>query len=126
MMSMNRTHEFLKNVLKVPISVGTIANFVCRCHDNLQKGIRRIHEKICKLDVCHFDETSFRLHKTLYWLHSASDGKYTYFSVQERRGDPGDRQAGSCRISRERQRMMDGLHISNMSCPATPSVTFIF
>lgn len=76
------------------MSVGTIANFVCRCYDNIQEEIRRIHEKVCKLDVCHFDETSFRLHKTLYWLHSASDGKYTYFSVQERRGGPGVRQAG--------------------------------
>ena len=94
MMSMDRTHEFLKSVLKVPMSVGTIANFVCRCYDNIQEEIRRIHEKVCKLDVCHFDETSFRLHKTLYWLHSASDGKYTYFSVQERRGGPGVRQAG--------------------------------
>lgn len=81
MMSMERTHEFLKSVLKVPMSVVTIANFVCRCYDNIQEEIRRIHEKVCKLDIYHFDETSFRLHKTLYWLHSTSDKKYTYFSV---------------------------------------------
>lgn len=94
MMSMDRAHEFLKSVLKIPVSVGTIANFVCRCHNKLKEEIRRIHQKVCHLDVCHFDETGFRLHKTLYWLHSASDEKYTYFSVQERRGGPGVKQAG--------------------------------
>ncbi len=66
MMSMARTHELLKNVLKVPMSDGTIANFVCRCYDNIQEDIGRIHEKVNNLDVCHCDETSLHLYKTLY------------------------------------------------------------
>lgn len=66
MMRMDRTHELLKSVLKVPMSVGTIANFICRCYDNIQEDIGRIHEKVYNLYVCHYNETSLHLYKTLY------------------------------------------------------------
>lgn len=94
MVGINRTHTILNSVFGIPISVGTVASFVERCAENVKDTVNQIRDKIRKIPVCHFDETGMRVDGRLHWIHSASDGLYTYMTVESRRGKAGMEASG--------------------------------
>jgi transposase len=89
MVSLERIHEILGAVFNVPISVGTIAAFVQRCAQAVKPGVEKIKEAVQGLTIAHFDETGFRVEGKNLWIHSASDEKLTYMSVERQRGKGG-------------------------------------
>lgn len=89
MMSYNRTHEVLSSVFGVPISPGTIHSMVEDLSDKTTGTVEEIRQAIIDLSFAHFDETGLRVESKLHWVHSASNEKYTFMSVEENRGKKG-------------------------------------
>ena len=81
-----RTSELLYDLFNVHLSQGTIAAITQSCSDILQKPLERIMDCLVKSDVDHFDETGCRIKGILHWMHVASNLKFTYIGVHQKRG----------------------------------------
>jgi transposase len=100
LVGINRTNTILNSVFGIPISGGTVVSFVQRCAKNVKGTVKKIRDKIRTIPVCHFDETGIRVDGRLHWIHSASDGQYTYMTVESSRGKKGmEASGGTVRIS---------------------------
>lgn len=89
MVSINRTHEILSDLFCIPISTGTIHKMVTECAKKIVPVISIIKEKIIASTVVHFDETGTRVDNKTCWVHNASTKKYTYLTVENKRGYEG-------------------------------------
>ena len=87
--SIKRTHEILSGVFNIPIATGTISNMVKRCADSLSGTVNKIRQKMKDSALGHFDETGTRVDKKLWWVHNASNCKYTYLDISPKRGFKG-------------------------------------
>lgn len=92
--SIKRTHEILSGVFNIPIATGTISNMVKRCADSLSSTVEKIKHKMQASALGHFDETGTRVNKKLWWVHVASNCKYTYLDISTKRGFKGMEQCG--------------------------------
>lgn len=92
--SVKRTHEILSGVFNIPIATGTVSNMVKRCADILSGPVDKIKEKMIGSALGHFDETGTRVDKKLWWVHDASNCKYTYLDISPQRGFQGMEQCG--------------------------------
>jgi len=81
-----RTCELLDDLLACPMSEGTLANIIAECHQRLEDPVARIKEQIAQAAVVHFDETGSRVEGKLWWLHTASTLKATYYAIHRKRG----------------------------------------
>ena len=81
-----RTCELLYDLFNVNLSQGTIATITKSCSDIIQKPLERIMDCLIKSDVNHFDETGCRVKGALHWMHVASNPKFTYIGVHQKRG----------------------------------------
>jgi transposase len=88
-MSYNRTHEVLSSVFGVPISTGTIHSMVEDLSEKTTGTVEEIRQAIINLSFAHFDETGLRVESKLHWVHNSSNEKYTFMSVEEKRGKKG-------------------------------------
>lgn len=89
MVSIKRTHDILSAVFGVPISTGTIHSMVRDCADKIQMTVERIRKACVDSVLCHFDETGTRVDKQTMWVHNASNERYTYLAVSQKRGQIG-------------------------------------
>ena len=87
--SFKRTHEILSGVFNIPIATGTISNMVKRCASAVSGTVSKIKLKITESGLGHFDETGTRVDKKLWWVHNASNCKYTYLDLSTKRGHLG-------------------------------------
>lgn len=94
MMSVNRAHQILEGVLRLPISTGTIARMVSRFGTDVSDVVREIRKALLSSPVVNCDETGTRVNGGICWLHSACDAQYTYLSLQAKRGSAGMNNAG--------------------------------
>lgn len=92
--SIKRTHEILSGVFNIPIATGTISNMVKRCADGLNDTFEKIKQNMQASALGHFDETGTRVNKKLWWVHDASNCKYTYLDISPKRGFKGMEQCG--------------------------------
>ena len=92
--SVKRTHEILSGVFNIPIATGTISNMVKRCAGCLTDTAGKIKQKMIDSGLGHFDETGTRVGKKLWWVHNASNCKYTYLDISPKRGYKGMEQCG--------------------------------
>lgn len=88
-LSINRIHEILGNVFNIPLSTGVISNMVHRCADAVTDAVANIADKVKHSSLAHFDETGTRVDGKLWWVHNASNAKYTHLEISQRRGSAG-------------------------------------
>jgi len=81
-----RTCELLGELLGCPISQGTLANIIAHCHKDIEAPVAQIKKQVTQAPVTHFDETGSRVDKKLWWLHSASTERLTYYDIHPKRG----------------------------------------
>ena len=81
-----RTCELFGELLGCPISQGTLANIIAHCHEDIKAPVEQIKKQVTQAPVTHFDETGARVDKKLWWLHSASTQRLTYYDIHPKRG----------------------------------------
>ncbi len=94
MMSVDRVHKILNGVLAVTISTGTIARMVSQFSSTVSDTVQEIKRVLLTRPVVNCDETGTRVNAGICWVHSACDARYTYLSLQHRRGREGMEKAG--------------------------------
>ena len=82
----DRLATFSKDVLQIPVSVGTLNRFVQEAAPLLDQSVDFIRETIRQAPVVQFDETGTRVGGTLKWRHSASTAQYTLLRTHKKRG----------------------------------------
>lgn len=86
LLPIERTCEVMADLFGCPIAEGTLQRAVERCHEELAETEAAIKDGIEKAEVAHFDETGMNVDGKNSWLHVASNGDLTYYSVQPKRG----------------------------------------
>ena len=89
MIPFNRIRESLDEQAGIPISEGSIQNFLLEAHRKLEEFERWNCFKLLCSSVNHFDETGFRIGGKRLWLHSASNDELTLYMPHEKRGAQG-------------------------------------
>jgi len=82
----HRTSELLYDLFNINLSQGTLDNITKSYANILQKPLTQIIDNIKGSPVANFDETGCRVIGRLHWLHVASNPKFTYFEVHQKRG----------------------------------------
>jgi transposase len=82
-----RVTETMRDLLGCEsFSEGTLANFNADCSRRLVPVDRIIRNLVAKAKVAGFDETGVRATGSLYWLHSVSTSRLTWYFPHKRRG----------------------------------------
>ncbi|MFW6367314.1 MAG: IS66 family transposase [bacterium] len=81
-----RTRELLGDFFGCPISEGTLDNIIARSHELAAGPVDQIKASIERAPVVHFDETGSRVEGKLWWTHSASTDRATYYDIHRKRG----------------------------------------
>lgn len=83
-----RLREYFTDQLGIPISEGSLYNFISTAHDKLTELqiTEKIKAQLIQVHTLHTDETSINLDGNKYWLHNASSDKWTYLSLHSKRG----------------------------------------
>ena len=92
--SIDKTHKILRDLLKLPISNGTIKNITSQFAPLTDESIRQIKANLLKTPVINADETGGRVNGRTQWFHVASSPKYTLISVHRKRGKEGSEAGG--------------------------------
>ncbi|WP_405084968.1 IS66 family transposase [Microbispora sp. NBC_01389] len=85
-LSKDRTAKALEELFGVPVCGATVLNVGRRAAARLDGFLARAVREIAAAPVAHFDETGFRVQGRLYWVHSASTGKWSLITVHRKRG----------------------------------------
>lgn len=86
MVGVKRIHTILSNAFDIPISTGTIYNMVKSCSSKVSAAVSIIKERLMNEALIHCDETGLRVDKSLQWVHSVSNDRYTYLCLHQKRG----------------------------------------
>ncbi len=83
-----RIREYFTDQLDIPLSEGSLYNFVDSAYKKLieLKAIDLIKERLLQEKVVHADETGINIGGKRRWLHNASSSKWTYLCPHEKRG----------------------------------------
>ena len=84
----SRIREYFADQLDIPLSSGSLFNFINTAYENLEKtqALAIIKANLVKEKVLHTDETGININGKRQWLHNASSLDWTYLSVHEKRG----------------------------------------
>ena len=88
-MSAMRIHTLIGSLLGVKLSTGTVTSMVSKCAKKVGKVLQKIKKLITAGHVGHFDETGARTGGELHWVHNSSTDKYTYQTINKKRGKIG-------------------------------------
>jgi transposase len=83
-----RSVELMQDLFGVPICAGTLANIEQQCSAKLETTVELIKENVREAEVGHFDETGMKINGKLFWLHSASTARASYYFPHAKRGTP--------------------------------------
>ena len=86
MMPYNRIQEMLSEQAGIPISEGTVYNFLEDAHARLEDFERWAVYRLLYAGLVHFDETGIRISGSRQWLHNASTSWVTLFMPHHKRG----------------------------------------
>ena len=70
----------------IAVSEGSLYNFNQEAYEYLEIFEGKSKVELAKSEALHVDETSINNNGDRYWLHSASNRRWTYFYPRERRG----------------------------------------
>lgn len=81
-----RGRQMLADLFELPISTGTLQNFLEKAAKRVEPATEAIKEAIIKAEVGHADETGFYISGKRVWLHTVSTKTLTYFEPHQNRG----------------------------------------
>lgn len=81
-----RERQLLADLFELPISVGSLQNFIETAAANVQPVTDAIKEAVIQADVAHADETGFYVNGQRAWLHTVSTAELTYYKPHAKRG----------------------------------------
>jgi transposase len=81
-----RLQELMFDVVGIPISQGSIYNILNRASNDLQEFEIELKNDLHRSPVVHFDESGFRIMKSLHWLHVSSTDRLTLYQAHKKRG----------------------------------------
>lgn len=81
-----RIQEYFEEQMSIPVSEGSVYNFNQEAYEYLEPFEEKSKAELARSEVLQVDETSINKNGDKYWLHSASNGRWTYFFPHERRG----------------------------------------
>jgi len=84
--SINRVHMILGSVFGIPLSTGTITDWVERFAGSISDVVDEIGRFVVACPVVNFDETGLRMNGKLHYAHVASTSHYTYLYFSSKRG----------------------------------------
>ena len=87
LLPLERTAEVFETLYGHSLSEGTIVEANQKAREQVVGVNRAIQQHLTeKEEVVHFDETGARAEGQLYWLHSASTERLTYYAIHPKRG----------------------------------------
>lgn len=81
-----RCAEFFQDILGVPLSQGTLVNFIKECSRRVEPTIEKIRQALIGAPVAGFDETGCYVQGKRLWLHVACTPQFTYYEIHDKRG----------------------------------------
>jgi transposase len=81
-----RERQMLADLFELPISTGTLQNFLETAAENVKPATEAIKEAVKKAEVGHADETGFYINGKRAWLHTVSTPELTYYEPHQSRG----------------------------------------
>jgi transposase len=81
-----RIEEYFRSHCGIAVSTGSLFNFNKEAYEGLEKFEKVAREKLIASALLHNDETGINVNGKLWWLHSASNEKWTLFFPHEKRG----------------------------------------
>lgn len=87
--SLNRIQTLLRAMFDISLSQGTISSMVERCATMVSPVMEQVKEYLKNTDRANFDETGVRTKGKLYWVHNSSNDKFTYQTINKKRGSEG-------------------------------------
>jgi transposase len=90
----DRAAQLLADVLGASVATGTLAAVLAEGAVGLDGFLVTVRDQLAAAPVAHFDETGARVAGRLHWVHSASTGLLSLFTVHARRGKVAMDQAG--------------------------------
>jgi transposase len=86
MMSLQRVQEHMMGMIGRCISQSIMLKYLVQLSDSLKGWEKRKIEELMSCQFIHCDETSVRINKVLWWIHSYSSGNITLKFVHPKRG----------------------------------------
>ena len=84
-----RAAEYMRNQFGVTVSQGTLANILKEAHALLEPFEVLVKDILISQGLLHADETGINIGGKTFWLHSASNEKWTLFHPHHSRGIDG-------------------------------------
>jgi transposase len=81
-----RERQLLADLFELPISTGSLQNFLETAAENVKPATEAIKDAIKKAEVGHADETGFYINGKRAWLHTVSTSELTYYEPHQSRG----------------------------------------
>jgi len=81
-----RERQLLADVFELPVSPGSLQNFVETAAVTVEPATEAIKEAVIEAEVGHADETGFYIHGQRHWLHTVSTKELTYYEPHAKRG----------------------------------------
>lgn len=81
-----RIEDHFMHQMNLPISAGSIYNFNQEAYKLLETFDAIAKQKLIESQVLHADETGINIGGKNFWLHSASNGLWSYFYPHKKRG----------------------------------------
>lgn len=81
-----RERQLLADLFELPISTGSLQNFVTTAATDVQPATTAIKEAILVAKVAQADETGFYVNGQRCWLHTVSTPDLTYYQPHSKRG----------------------------------------
>jgi len=82
----DRIRDYFADQLGIPVSSGSVFNFNKDAFSRLESFDSFVKGKLANSDLMHSDETGININGKRFWLHSASNLMWTYFSPHKKRG----------------------------------------
>jgi transposase len=81
-----RLAEFFEDIFGTSISQGPVFNAPKAAYKNLASFEEQTKEVLLASPVLHSDETGMRVGKNLFWFHTVSNDRLTFYQVHKKRG----------------------------------------
>ena len=81
-----RTTEIFRDLYSIHLSQGTLFLILSQTSQASKSAENKIKNTLINSSVTHFDESGIKVNGKRKWLHAATDGKTTLYSVHDKRG----------------------------------------